>query len=510
AGGGDAPPASPAAGAAGAAAENDEGGGGGAGWASPTTQAEPYDGQNGVYPGGNVDTGDEGDQGGSNAAVATLLVSPPTTDKEQEQEEEEKTKGWEGEEEPEEQWQVQSTHTAGSGPEGSAGAPDAKGAGSGVEESARGGGEALPSPSSPQPNELVAGGGGESYDGGGGGGGGGSGSAPRNETLKGKACTSGDDCGANGYLRCSSGGVCECRFPWSGASCEEDGCQTHASSCDECREANKKAIDRGTSFGCAWESGEAGEAGGVGADDGSCRSSPLPLPLDAFSACAAGAEAAAAAAAAAVPSINEPVEAPPELWYAAGLPLLFVVLCGGVLMLGAKCIRKWSRGGSDGPDYTPVDTANAAESSGGDNWGWDGEDDGGDIEMPSFSKPLPSSSSSASSKSNQQQAAAAAGVDPAAGGSSRSSSRNGSNSSSSNSNSSNSNGSSSIRPDRVATHDRNLLGGGRGQPGGAAGNPRVGRLELDGAACTVCAKGEERKGGPRWWSPTGGYRSRED
>lgn len=445
--GDDVPPPAVAAVSAAQDAEDARGG-----WAWPTPEEEPQDGQNGVSPGSDVDVdvAGEGEQAASGAAVATFLGPPPATTEEEQggregevsdsekgnaqegdgngegeeqvgqqqsdaygldgndqaasavepeapvgvdleasaaspssvggsgngesgsrdgggghsreagsaekqlaqssqevgenkygqEQQEEGVNGWGGEEQVEEQWQVQSTHAAGSGPEGSAGVPAAKVADGVEEELAEGGGEAPPSASSSQPNEWVTGGGG---------GGGGGGSSLRSETVKGKACTSEDDCGGNGHLRCSSGGVCECRFPWSGATCGEDGCQTHASSCNECRRANEKAMGHDTSFGCVWDSEEVWEEGGAG---GSCRGSSLPLPLGAFSACPVGKDAAAAAAAPST-SVNERYEAAPDLWYAAGLPLLFVAICGGVLMLGAKCIRRWCRGGSDGPDYTP-------------------------------------------------------------------------------------------------------------------------------------------------------------
>lgn len=151
------------------------------------------------------------------------------------------------------------------------------------------------------------------------------------------ACASREDCGGD-HWTCSMG-VCDCRFPFAGASCLENVCG-QLPSCDACREANNRATGgRGAEDGrgCVW-------------GDGVCTVSAGPLYLEPLPLVC---PEAAAEAAAVAPSAGEPQPALPQLWYGAGLPLVFLLICGGLLLFVAKCVRKWCRGSSDGPNYTP-------------------------------------------------------------------------------------------------------------------------------------------------------------
>ncbi|CAM9672660.1 unnamed protein product, partial [Ectocarpus sp. 12 AP-2014] len=286
----------------------------------------------------------------------------------------------------------------------------ATGASSGQHSAAEGSGDVSP-PANPPVESATGGGSGDGYGGGGvgsaDGGGGGSGA------NKGKQCASDADCGGE-HLACGGRGVCKCRFPWQGKFCQEDACLGNSLSCDACHEFNKDALpaEGGSAFLCVWA-----------ADEGTCRSSPstasaLPECSDAAAAASAATAASSAAAAAApasevaeaavssseqaaaaaaggAPSLRDPQQqTPTELLYTAGLPLLVVVLVGGLLVFVAKCVRKCSRGGSDGPNYTPVDTANVEESSGGE-WAWDGEQED-DIEMPPKPSPPPTTATTTS------------------------------------------------------------------------------------------------------------------
>lgn len=177
------------------------------------------------------------------------------------------------------------------------------------------------------------GGGGDGGDGGDGGGDLGS-EAQSQAGDNHNGCASREDCGG-GHWTCSSDGACECPWPFAGSSCQEDTCG-ESFSCDACRDANTQAAD-GAEHGCEWA-------------DGVCRVSAGPLSLELLPACP---DATAEAAAAVVPSVDDPQPALPQLLYGAGMPLLFLVVCGGLLMLVAKCARRCCRGGSNGPNYTP-------------------------------------------------------------------------------------------------------------------------------------------------------------
>eukprot|EP00904_Undaria_pinnatifida_P003739 jgi/Undpi1/13366/HiC_scaffold_8.g03025.m1 len=159
-------------------------------------------------------------------------------------------------------------------------------------------------------------------------------------------------------VKCSKNGECECQFPWSGEQCEEDVCGAHTS-CNECRDAQTAAAATSATadnpiadmYGCKWNGSLCVVKSRQGGDDELAQ-------------CSGGAEYQAT---------------PLPLWLSAGLPLVLVFACGGLLVFLAKCVRKCFGGGPSGPAYTPVDTAQGAES-GGENWGWDGDND--DIEMP--------------------------------------------------------------------------------------------------------------------------------
>ncbi|CAM9481804.1 unnamed protein product, partial [Scytosiphon promiscuus] len=221
---------------------------------------------------------------------------------------------------------------------------------------------------------------------------------PVTRANKGEPCADGKPCPGDqlmcDYVGTGGGsGYCACQFPWKGEYCSVDSC-LEQTTCDACRELTRRA-PISHQFVCVWE------PEGYGGGGGGCRSVHTPLPPDAFDQCPAGdaavpgapagagaapapgvpADAAAvpapggpadAAGTPAVPAVDSPQQAPLQLWYAAGLPILFIVVCGGLLMSIAKCLRRCSRSDPDGPDYTPVKTANAADSSGGE-WGWDGD-----------------------------------------------------------------------------------------------------------------------------------------
>lgn len=96
-------------------------------------------------------------------------------------------------------------------------------------------------------------------------------------------------------------------------------------SCEDCQQVEQ---EDGV---CAWVS-----------EKGMCEARLRLVPPEILAACPTRDEGTA-----------ESPAVPPPLWYAAGAPLLLIVLCGGLLMSLAKCVRKLSGGSASGPNYTP-------------------------------------------------------------------------------------------------------------------------------------------------------------
>ena len=179
-----------------------------------------------------------------------------------------------------------------------------------------------------------SGGGGEGGDagsnGGGGGGGGASGGGGGGGSV-GSRCQIEADC-VGTRVKCSKNGECECQFPWSGGQCEEDVCGAHTS-CNECRDAQTAAAATSATadnpiadmYGCKWNGSLCVVKSRQGGDDELAQ-------------CSGGAEYQAT---------------PLPLWLSAGLPLVLVFACGGLLVFLAKCVRKCFGGGPSGPAYTP-------------------------------------------------------------------------------------------------------------------------------------------------------------
>lgn len=136
--------------------------------------------------------------------------------------------------------------------------------------------------------------------------------------------------------------VCACaETNRSGLWCEAvDSCAEYQS-CDACRDATKMTQD----LQCAWTDAD------KYADDGRCVPALDGPPFEeAFAACLVPSPPITAGG-----GPDSPYGAaaePPPMWWAAGVPLVLIVLCGGVLVIAARLVKKCMGGHATGPDYT--------------------------------------------------------------------------------------------------------------------------------------------------------------
>lgn len=153
----------------------------------------------------------------------------------------------------------------------------------------------------------------------------GGGDNTKSESLNGEKCESDEDCD-NALMKCVDK-KCTCSEPL----CQDDECSA-LSSCEKCVKgpvAGPGSVSTNSLSHCVWK-------------NNACSSSASPLSKDVL--CQG------------LPLVHvSESDTPPSLWYAAGFPLVILVVCGGFLLCASKLVRKCCGGKSSNaaePLYT--------------------------------------------------------------------------------------------------------------------------------------------------------------